>query len=74
MNSIKWIVLEEDPKPDTYIAIMATASDRKLGLERKACSIYASCEKAMERARELREFYKVKSIRLFQQDGLSAIL
>lgn len=74
MNTLKWVVLEEDPKPDTYIAIMATESDRQLGLEKKACSIYASCEKAMERARELREHYKVKSIRLFQQEGISAIL
>jgi hypothetical protein len=68
---MKWIVLEENPRPDNYIAIMAAEEDRKLQIEKKPCSIFDSCDKAMYRARELRQKYKVSSIRLFQQDGVS---
>ena len=73
MKSLKWIVLEEDPKPDNYIAIMETEMDRKLQLEKKNCSIFTSCNEAMIRARELRSLYKVTNIRLFRQEGISAM-
>jgi hypothetical protein len=71
---MKWIVLEENPMPDNYIAIMAAEADRTLQLEKKQCSVFDSCDKAMDRARELRQKYKVPSIRLFQQDGISALV
>ncbi|MCZ8214643.1 MAG: hypothetical protein O9262_00310 [Cyclobacteriaceae bacterium] len=71
---MKWIVLEENPMPDNYIAIMAAEADRILQLEKKQCSVFDSCDKAMERARELRQKYKVPSIRLFQQEGISALV
>jgi hypothetical protein len=74
ISNMKWIVLEENPMPDNYIAIMAADSQRITTLEKKPCSVYTSCEKAMQRARELRDLYKVKSIRLFQQEGLSSLV
>ncbi len=74
MKSMKWIVLEEDPRPDNYIVIMETEKDRKLQLEKKPCSIFSSCNEAMIRARELRSLYKVTNIRLFRQEGSSAVV
>ena len=70
---MKWIVLEENPMPDNYIAIMAAEESRVLQLEKKPCSIFDTCDKAMDRARELRQKYKVPNIRLFHQDGVSAL-
>jgi hypothetical protein len=71
---MKWIVIEENPKPDNYIAVIATEPDRKLKIEKKPCSVFQSLERAMSRARELREQYKVRNIRLFQQEGTSAFV
>lgn len=71
---MKWIVLEENPLPDNYIVVMAAEDNRTLQIEKKQCSIFDSCEKAMDRARELRQQYKVPSIRLFHQDGISALV
>jgi hypothetical protein len=71
---MKWIVLEENPMPDNYIVIMAAEEDRTLQIEKKPCSTFDSCDKAMERARELRQKYNVSSIRLFQQEGISALV
>lgn len=31
---MKWIVLEENPKPDNYIAILAAEEDRRLQIEK----------------------------------------
>jgi hypothetical protein len=70
---MKWIVLEENPQPDNYIAVMASDENRSLQLEKKPCSIFDSCEKAMNRARELRAKYKVRNIRLFRQEGISQL-
>lgn len=68
---MKWIVLEENPMPDNYIAVLATEPDRKLMFERQPHSVFDSIDAAMERARELRRRYNVRSIRLFQPEGYS---
>jgi hypothetical protein len=62
---MKWIVLEENPQPDNYIAIMTTEEGRVLQVESKPCSTFSSSEEAMNRARYLREKYKVNYIRIF---------
>ncbi len=71
MALLKWIVLEEDPKPDNYIAIMVTDASRILKIQRRACTIFDEDYEAIEHAKALREQYKVKSIRVFYIDGCS---
>lgn len=71
---MKWIVLEENPKPDLYIAVIAVDEERILKVERKPCSIFLTSDEALIRARQLQEFFKVKSIRIFYMDGNSAFV
>jgi hypothetical protein len=69
---MKWIVLEENPQADNYIAIMAVEEWRVLQAESKPCSTFLSSEEAMDRARYLREQYKVSYIRIFHVGSNSA--
>jgi hypothetical protein len=62
---MKWIVLEENPKPNNYIAVLVTDQERVLQVESKPCSTYLSNDKALDRARYLREKYDVSNIRIF---------
>jgi phage regulator Rha-like protein len=62
---MKWIVLEENPQPDNYIAVMVTEQERILQVESKPCSTYSSNDEALDRARYLREKYEVRYIRIF---------
>ncbi|MBY0434468.1 MAG: hypothetical protein K2U26_10195 [Cyclobacteriaceae bacterium] len=71
---MKWVVLEENPKPDNYIAVMVVNEERSLLLEKKPCSVFMQGEPAMERARMLRDQFKVRSIRVFHWEGHSQIV
>jgi hypothetical protein len=71
MEKVKWIVLEENPKPDDYIAVMVADTNRNLVLEKRPCSVYIRVEDAMKRARELRQMFSVRKIKLFYMDGHS---
>jgi hypothetical protein len=62
---MKWIVLEENPTLDQYIAVMVTDDSKVLRRENKPCSIFKTSEEAMHRARQLREEFKVSSIKIF---------
>jgi hypothetical protein len=62
---MKWIVLEEDPQADDYVAVIVTEEERVLTVESQPCSIYKSSEEALLRARCLREQFKVSSVRIF---------
>jgi hypothetical protein len=70
----KWVVMEENPKPDEYIAVIAVDEDRLPQLEQRPCSMYENSEQALVRARLLREYFNVRSIRIFYLEGNSAIL
>lgn len=52
---MKWIVLEENPKPDQYIAVIAADDDRVLKVEMRACSYFKTQTEALLRARQLLE-------------------
>ncbi|MDZ7648972.1 MAG: hypothetical protein U5K54_18370 [Cytophagales bacterium] len=72
---MKWIVLEENPKPDQYIAIIAVDDERFVEVEKKdLCSVFRTNEEALIRARELRSFFNVRNIRIFFIDGHSSIV
>jgi hypothetical protein len=68
---MKWIVLEEDPKPDNYIAVVITETIRKMKIEAQAHSVYRDGDEALARARQLREQYGVKMIRIFNNENHS---
>lgn len=65
---MKWIVLEENPSQDQYIAVMVADENKTLRIEKKPCSIFKTSEEAMYRARQLRELYNVHSIKIFYSD------
>jgi hypothetical protein len=71
---MKWIVLEEDPKPDQYIAVIAVEEKRFLKIESKPCSKFLTCDEALVRARQLSKMYSVKSIRMFYLEGNSSLV
>jgi len=71
---MKWIVLEENPKPDLYIAVIAVNEERILKVESKPCSIFLTRDEALARARELRDTFKVRKIRIFYMEGNSAFV
>lgn len=66
---MKWIVLEENPLQDQYIAVMVAEENKILRIENKPCSIFKTSEEAMSRARQLREQYKIHSIKVFYADA-----
>lgn len=57
--------MEDNVQSDQYVPVMVVDRDRKLSLERKACTIFYSAEDAMAYARKLRDLLKVPSIKLF---------
>lgn len=71
---MKWIVFEENPKPDQYIAVVALEEGRILASQRNPHSIFKSKEEALIRANQLREQYGVKRVRIFYSEGNSSIL
>lgn len=71
---MKWIVLEENPKPDQYIAVIAVDEERFLRIESKPCSKFLTNDEALVRARQLKDKFKVKSIRIFYMEGNSTFI
>ena len=71
MNKTKWIVIEEDPKPDNYIPIMVVDQFRIIKAQGRPCSIFTNDKDAFERARQFRTLFGAKYIRIFHIDGHS---
>lgn len=68
---MKWVVLEENPKPDNYIAVVLTETMKKLKIESQAHSVYNDGDEALARARELRDRFGVRLIRIFHSESHS---
>ncbi len=68
---MNWIVIEENPKPDQYIAILPAAAQRPTSVNH---SVHTNIHAAMERARQLRDKYRLHTIRLFQPGSHSISL
>lgn len=68
---MKWVVLEENPKPDNYIAVVITETMKKLKIESQAHSVYNDGDEALARARELRDQFGVRLIRIFHSESHS---
>jgi hypothetical protein len=66
---MKWVVVEENPKPDNYIVVILTDTTRKLHLQARAHTVYDDGDRALARARQLRDQFGVRIIRIFQNDG-----
>ncbi|MFP4090869.1 MAG: hypothetical protein ACLFUB_19340 [Cyclobacteriaceae bacterium] len=61
---MKWLVIEDNPKPDKYVAILAY----HIQPQAVRFSEHQNFEAALKRARNLMNNYGVKSIRVFYQD------
>jgi len=68
---LKWVVVEENTRPDDYIAVVLTEQQKKLQIETKRHSVFLEREKAIARAHELKEQFRVKHIRIFYNEGHS---
>lgn len=68
---MKWVVREENPKPDNYIAVVLTETIKKLQIESQAHSIYHDGDEALARARKLRDRFGVRLIRIFRSESHS---
>jgi hypothetical protein len=62
---MKWIVLEENPTADQYVAVVVADQAKKLKIELKPHSVHASGEAALVRARALRDAFGVPAIKIF---------
>ena len=67
----KWIVIEEPPRPDDYIAIMAPGWD---GQTLVPHSFHHSQLSAAGRARYLMDKFEAKRIKIFYPNGHSSTL
>jgi hypothetical protein len=68
---MKWIVIEENPKPDDYIAIMVANEVDQLHIEEKAYSVFFTGEEAMSRSILLKQKFGAKTTRIFHWEGHS---
>ncbi len=66
---MKWVVLEENPKPNDFIAIVLTDKMKKLKIENQMHSVFTNGDEAMIRAREVRDIFGVTMIRIFRSEG-----
>jgi len=66
---LNWIVLEEDPLADNYIAIMVASEKRILKILKKKHSVFTAEQDAIKRAREIGTQFGVKNIKMFYMDG-----
>ena len=67
----KWIVIEDPPHPDDFIAVMAPGWD---GQTLVPHSYYPSRLSATGRARYLMDKFEAKKIKIFYPDGRSKTL
>lgn len=65
-----YLVQNENPRPDSYIAIFIRSSLKELE-DRNRYEIFRSRNKAVERAEKLAEKFSVQTIRLFHEEGYS---
>jgi hypothetical protein len=66
-----WIVIDENPKPDKYIAILeseASISDKKINCQHIICG---TKEEAINIAVKLKNKYASERIKLFLKSGIS---
>ncbi|MEQ8808082.1 MAG: hypothetical protein RIE59_03355 [Imperialibacter sp.] len=68
---MKWIVIEENPKPDDYIAIMVANEVDQLHIEEKAYSVFGTGEEAISRSMLLKQKFGTKTTRIFHWEGHS---
>jgi len=68
---MKWVVLEENPKPDNYIAVVLTETMKKLQIQSRAHTVYDDGDEALARARQLRDQYGVRMIKIFHSESHS---
>jgi hypothetical protein len=68
---MKWVVLEENPKPDNYIAVVRTDTMKKLQIQSRAHTVYDDGDEALARARQLRDQFGVCIIRIFHSESHS---
>jgi hypothetical protein len=67
----KWIVIENEPTAQGYIAVIAVHEDHLVKkIMGTACSIFESSDKALIRAKRLREKFNVNKIRILSQEVL----
>ncbi|MCU0384007.1 MAG: hypothetical protein MUF68_08055 [Cyclobacteriaceae bacterium] len=70
MNT-NWIVIDENPRPDNYIAILESEiniNDRKISCKHIVC---VSKEEAILTAYKLKKKYDSDRIKLFSKNGIS---
>lgn len=72
--NMRWIVIEENPRPDNYVAVVITDKVRKLSIENHAHSVYDDGEKALARARAVADQFNVRKIRIFHSESHSVPL
>ena len=69
---MKWIVLEDNPKPDNYIGIIMLSDGQPASIDKNTpYSVFFDRQAAISRAFELKERYQVKGIRIFYPEGNS---
>ncbi|MCG8321426.1 MAG: hypothetical protein MI921_18125 [Cytophagales bacterium] len=68
-----WIVITEDPRPDKYIPILVRSQQEAIELSVKLNSfqVFNNEDEAISLATQLKEKYRVKSIRIFYSEGYS---
>jgi hypothetical protein len=69
-----WLIDEEDPKPDPYIAILVCEREFMERANKKAYKICHDAKEALHNATELKKKYAVKQIRIFYPNGISFIV
>lgn len=68
---MKWVVLEENPNPDNYIVVVFAEKSKKLRIESFTHSVFTDENKALERARQVRDQFGVSMIRIFYSESRS---
>ncbi|WPP52032.1 hypothetical protein [Catalinimonas niigatensis] len=69
-----WLVDEEDPRPDQYIAILICENEMIERANKKAYKKCHNAKEALSTASELKKKYGVKQIRIFSPNGVSFIV
>ena len=70
-RSMKWIIIEDDPRPDDYIAALVVRDQKVLFAPLVRHSVFEDKESAMSKATELKKRYRAKGIRIFYPEGHS---
>ena len=70
-----WVVIDEDPWPDTYVPIYGKVDNQATEMNRNRTEfVYYKKDDAIEKARELQVKYSAKVIRIFYHEGFSKIV